>query len=715
MRHTPAAPPAHPAGTEVAADLFAERVYAGVLGKIIGVYLGRPVEGWPYPDIISRFGQVDRYVNEELGAPLIVADDDISGTLAFARVVLDNPGRPIEPALVGDTWLNYVIEDRTILWWGGMGRSTEHTAYLNLRRGIPAPRSGCAAQNGSTLAEQIGAQIFSDAFGLMCPGDPEQAVALTRAAASVSHDGHALDCAGLLAAMRALAFTETDLGRLLDAATPFIRTPAVRELLDDVRAHCSPGQDWRDLRHWVDTGYGYAAYPGPCHALPNLAMSLGALLGGGDDFHRSVMIASSVGFDTDSNAGTVGCLNGVRLGLDALRTGVDLRTPVADRLLVVTADGGECVSDATRETDRIRASARSLAGRPARPAPARFAFAYRGSVQGFTACPRHRDDDAVPVRVGNANDAGGQDALRIRFTGAGQAPAHVSTPTFLDPEQDGGDFSTVASPSLYPGQTMTAQVSAAGNGVTVRPYVLFRDDDRIATRYGPPYALASAPRTVSWRIPAEGNLVPFRAGFAFTAMPGSATEALVHHLDWRGAPERFEQSGILLSSIWDTTPRTLAPWVSSAKNFEADFAATYSVSHPDPLGVVTTGTRDWTDYAIASRLTPSLHDTAGLVVRSRGHRRFCAGILTGSDRLQLIHQHDGDRHVLAETAFAYERDRAYAVELRCLGTHLELLVDGATLLTGTAPDSLGGGAGFLVERGAVAADGVRIQHLTRAA
>ena len=26
---------------------YEERVYAGVLGKIIGVYLGRPFEGWP--------------------------------------------------------------------------------------------------------------------------------------------------------------------------------------------------------------------------------------------------------------------------------------------------------------------------------------------------------------------------------------------------------------------------------------------------------------------------------------------------------------------------------------------------------------------------------------------------------------------------------------------------------------------------------------------
>ncbi len=27
------------------------QIYAGVLGKLIGVYLGRPIEGWSYSDI----------------------------------------------------------------------------------------------------------------------------------------------------------------------------------------------------------------------------------------------------------------------------------------------------------------------------------------------------------------------------------------------------------------------------------------------------------------------------------------------------------------------------------------------------------------------------------------------------------------------------------------------------------------------------------------
>ncbi len=56
---------------------YTERVYAGVLGKLIGVYLGRPFEGWTYERLSERFGEVSYYVHEEMGVPLIVTDDDI--------------------------------------------------------------------------------------------------------------------------------------------------------------------------------------------------------------------------------------------------------------------------------------------------------------------------------------------------------------------------------------------------------------------------------------------------------------------------------------------------------------------------------------------------------------------------------------------------------------------------------------------------------------
>ena len=38
---------------------FEEKVYAGVLGKIIGVYLGRPFEGWNYDRIMRELGPIN--------------------------------------------------------------------------------------------------------------------------------------------------------------------------------------------------------------------------------------------------------------------------------------------------------------------------------------------------------------------------------------------------------------------------------------------------------------------------------------------------------------------------------------------------------------------------------------------------------------------------------------------------------------------------------
>ena len=98
---------------------IAEATYAGVLGKLIGVYLGRPVEGWPYDAIRERFGEVDRYVHEPLGQPLVVADDDLSGSFGFFRAVEEaGDAREVTAADFGDTWLNTIIEEKTILWWG---------------------------------------------------------------------------------------------------------------------------------------------------------------------------------------------------------------------------------------------------------------------------------------------------------------------------------------------------------------------------------------------------------------------------------------------------------------------------------------------------------------------------------------------------------------------------------------------------------------------
>ena len=114
---------------------YRERAYAAVLGKLIGVYLGRPFESWTYERITRELGPIDYYVHDRLDCPLVVTDDDVAGTFTFIRALEDHGARAdLTAREIGETWLNYIVEQRAILWWGGNGNSTEHTAWLNLKQ-----------------------------------------------------------------------------------------------------------------------------------------------------------------------------------------------------------------------------------------------------------------------------------------------------------------------------------------------------------------------------------------------------------------------------------------------------------------------------------------------------------------------------------------------------------------------------------------------------
>src|SRR6476620_6759421 len=233
---------------------YLERVYAGILGKIIGVYLGRPFEGWTYERILNELGPIRYYVNERLGKPLVVTDDDISGTFTFVRALSDfGNTADLTASQIGQTWLNYIIENRTILWWGGFGNSTEHTAFLRLKRGVPAPQSGSIALNGKTVAEQIGAQIFIDSWAMVAPGNPQLAFDLAGKAASVSHDGEAALAAQFLAVMGAQAFVESDINVLFEFGLSFLPPDSlVTRLANDIRAWHNKYRDWAETREQID-------------------------------------------------------------------------------------------------------------------------------------------------------------------------------------------------------------------------------------------------------------------------------------------------------------------------------------------------------------------------------------------------------------------------------------------------------------------------------
>lgn len=701
---------------------FKEDIYAGVLGKMIGVYLGRPVEGWTYEDIRDTFGEIYYYKNHKTGAPLIVPDDDISGTFAFFRSLEDNRFSPkIEARQIGDTWLNYIIENKTILWWGGLSRSTEHTAYLRLKNGIKAPKSGAVETNGRSMAEQVGAEIFIDAWAMANPGNPERAAKMAREAASVSHDGLAVEAAVYLAVMESLAFVEKDIQVLLDKGLAYVRHPGFIRLVADLREQCAKASDWRQVRQWIADHHGYDRYPGGCPMVTNHLTLLMAFIMGGDDFNRSCMIACSAGWDTDCNAGNVGCLNGIRLGLDGFKRSTDLRKAVADRLYVVSADGGSCVSDAVLETRKILKAACRLECEPVDFPETRMAFEYPGAVQGIVPYDRETEEQVLSG-IDNSYESTGEYGCRLSYHGLG-AGVHASAcvDTFIDLKPKGKEgtsyFDVLCSPSLYSGQEVSAVIASSNKENPDFSFFIeyFNEKDDLEILYSGRYKLEEGSNCITWQIPDIGGYAVFRLGIRLTNSHGRLDGSIIMKtLDWSNAPVHFRMGKTKemtpAATPWTTSTAWLKTFVSSAEQFFPDYTGTFAISHPAANGVATTGTLDWDNYSVKSKITFSYQEQAGLVARAKGHKRYYGAVLTG-EKAVIYRQCDENRYVVAEADFQIRTDEAYELEFFLKEGKLWLEIDGKERVKGEDDSYLCGGAGFVVDTGAVIADGFEVKRL----
>jgi len=167
---------------------------------------------------------------------------------------------------------------------------------------------------------------------------------------------------------------------------------------------------------------------------------------------------------------------------------------------------------------------------------------------------------------------------------------------------------------------------------------------------------------------------------------------------------------MLIKSIWNLTPFWTRAWVSSARHFAPDFKYTLCISHPTENGVVTTGSRDWDDYSVQSSIDYSINDGGGLVARSRGHRRYYAGLLRGTEAL-IVRRLDDDVAVLGRAPVAVgaagKRDLKFSLE----GDQLRLAVDGVECVAVRDGTFATGGAGFIVEHGTIVADGFLVHAL----
>jgi len=701
---------------------YEEQVYAGVLGKIIGVYIGRPVEGWDKVKIEEKLGTIDRYVHEENNVALVVADDDISGTLTFIRALEDSGGYADTPDEdFGKMWLNYLIEHKTVLWWGGMGVSTEHTAFLRLKEGVSSPGSGSCALNGKVVSEQIGGQIFIDAFGWVAPDRPDLAVRMAERSARVSHDGEGVYGALVVAAMCSAAFSEKRMDKLLDIGVRYIpKDSTIAKVHKTVRAWCKKDKNWHKTYQRIKQSYGYRKFGGGCHMVPNHALMVMAWAYAQDDFHKGMAIINTAGWDTDCNSGNVGAVMGVQVGLKGILKKYDFQSPFADRIYVPTAEGTRGISDVLQEALYIAGIGRRVMKWQKAPAPKGGAFHHfdmPGALHGYMA-EEDSFDCRGTARVDNIKRPAGKGSycLRVRFQDLSEGRvARVSTPMQPAVQKGKSTYKIMSTPRLYTGMHVTLHGSA-GKGLKgkarARLFIrYFAAETKQATgmAYSKSVKLKSnASFKLNLTVPETKGWPVKDLGIELTGEERAKGELLVDALHFGGKPTLTVDTEIPVDANG-----VVNGWVSSL-----DFQRTSSLHWAQGIlqvrlsksvgrGLLVTGNTDWTDYTFEAELGVHMAREAGVVVRYQGLERYIAVVKT-QNTLKLVSRYYEDE-ILAEKKMTWPVDKLHKIKIVCKGKKITAYCKGKKLFESEDRHFGKGGVGFLVDSGIAGVRTIRVR------
>ena len=713
---------------------YEEKVYAGVLGKLIGVYLGRPFEQWSHERIMEELGEINYYVNEQLNVPLVVTDDDITGTFTFLRALRENNYDPnISPKQIGQSWLNNLIENKTVLWWGGRGHSAEDTAYQNLKAGIEAPMSGSIETNGKVVAEQIGAQIFIDGWALVTPGDPEKAADLARRAGSVSHDGEAIYGAQMVAAMESLAFVETDINKIIDESKKYIpNSSLIYKLIGELQNMRAGNNDWMQAREFQAETYGYDKYLGGCHMIPNHAIIILSLLFGDDDLQKTLMIVNTAGHDTDCNSGNVGCIMGIKNGLEGLRNGPDYLTPIQDRMYCPTANGGETQTDALTEAYKVINTAKKM-NKEETVEPkngSRFHFEMPGSVQGWRSSFKNNKNISTIVQNTEYESSIGKRALEIKFDRVAPGvcseavvdtffPQELYELTGSARERFFQSYNFISCPLLYSGQNIESEIIFKSNSqkpITVTCFInVFGEEDNYERMNSESVVLfPDKSQKLKWKIPStEGNPIT-QVGFSIESDEANSGSLILNYLTFTGEPNcKFSKPkhigkhkrGVKFSNakMWK------ASWVDALDKWDSG-ERTFRVCKDSGRGMLITGTDLWKNYKVTSDIAIQRVKTGGLAARVQGLNRYYGLVINASNKLQLI-KVINEPKVLKEIDFDLEYYKDYKLSLKVENNKLSGYLDNRVVLEFTdSSDVLENGAmGLIVEDGTMVTDEVIVE------
>jgi ADP-ribosylglycohydrolase len=322
------------ASTTPAGSDLPDRIHGGWLGRAAGCLLGKPVEkiprhgiraiaestgNWPIssyftaigldPDVAAahpwnRASRTTSLVENISGMP---EDDDLNFAIV-ALTLVEQHGAALTTDDVAAAWLSLLP--------GGRVFTAERIAYRNLLDGHPPAVAG---RVGNPFEDWIGAQIRTDVYGWVVPGDPARAARLAWHDGRLSHSRNGLYGAMFVAAASSVAVVSPSVDECVAAGLSVV--PTASRYAAAIRRGTELGHSHLDPETAIDTIYAEFGHLHWVHVLNNTALLAFALTRSEGDFTTAITTVVSGGWDTDSTGATAGAICGALTGAAKLPSG----------------------------------------------------------------------------------------------------------------------------------------------------------------------------------------------------------------------------------------------------------------------------------------------------------------------------------------------------------------------------------------------------------
>ena len=354
-------------GTKLSKPQMLDRLHGAWLGRCIGCYLGKPIEGvhstelWPFlketgqwplrkyitlhhkPSLRKKYRRM--YMRQAITRLEYMPVDDDTNYTTMGLLILEQYGKGFSPA------------DVATFWMGNMPMlsacTAERVAYRNLANQMQPPAS---AAWRNPYREWIGAQIRADGFAYCAAGKPRLAAEFAWRDAGISHVKNGIYGAMLFAALIAHAPYAADIRSMLRVGLSCIpRTSRLHERVRMVIEWHKSGVTFDEVTEKIHSLWNENNPHDWCHSISNAVICVAALLWGEGRFGDSICKAVQLCFDTDCNGATVGSIVGMIHGAS------DIPTQWTSRLndtLHTSLSGNNVVriSDLAQRTYKIRTS-----------------------------------------------------------------------------------------------------------------------------------------------------------------------------------------------------------------------------------------------------------------------------------------------------------------------------------------------------------------------